>query len=126
MQGRTTSEPSDRERVLMEAVLAASKELGITHDELESMLQPRCFAETSSPSDSQFVGDAPQRLDQVASLVMIHRALLSLVGGDGGLARDWMGSPNRAFANLVPKEVMLEAGGVTVVQSYLQVMNSKS
>lgn len=124
MQGRTTSEPSDRERVLMEAVLAASKELGITHDELESILQPRCFAETSSPSDSQFVGDAAQRLDQVASLVMIHRALLSLVGGDGGLASAWMNSPNQAFASRAPKAVMLESGGMQAVLDYLRSVDS--
>lgn len=124
MQGRTASGLGDRERVLAEAVLTASKELGITHDELERMLQPQCFAETSSSSDSQCVGDAPQQLDQAALLVMIHRALLSLVGGDGCLARDWMGSPNQAFAGRTPKGVMLASGGVQVVLAYLNFVDS--
>lgn len=124
MQRRTASGLGDRERVLAEAVLTASKDLGITHDELESMLQPRCCAETSSSIDSQYVRDAPQQLDQVASLVMIHRALLSLVGRDSGLAREWIHSPNQAFASRTPKSVMLESGGAQAVLDYLNSVGS--
>ena len=124
MRRRTASGIGDRERVLAEAALTASKEIGITHEELERMLQPQCFAETSSSSDSLCVGDAPQQLDQAALLVMLHRALLSLVGGDGCLARDWMGSPNQAFAGRTPKGVMLESGGVQAVLDYLNSVHS--
>lgn len=124
MQRSTTSESSDRERVLTEAVLAASTDLGVTSDELGVMLQLSCSPAIADPSDSLRAANAPQQVDLAASLVMIHRALLPLVGGDHDLARAWMKSPNYAFSNRAPKTVMLESGGLRSVLDYLSSVDS--
>lgn len=119
MRTQETADVTDRIRVLSDAVREVASDLGITLEEIRCILGHGDSEQIPDHRDGRLIGGSRQELDRAASLVLVHRALLSLVGGDRDLARAWIGSPNKAFANQAPKTILLQDGGLMAVLDYL-------
>ena len=119
MQTQETVTSEERIRVLTDAVLEVSRDLEISQEDLGYMLRAGDRVDTADRADGCLIGDSLKDSDGAAALVSIHRALLSLVGGDRDLARAWVVAPNRAFANQTPKTILLQDGGLMTVLDYL-------
>lgn len=61
-----------------------------------------------------------------AYLVRLYRALVSLVGGDDGLARGWLRSGNDAFAGQPPIDVIKRVDGLLHVCEYLDAYRART
>lgn len=120
MQAQQPAKFEERIRVLTDAVFEVARDLELSPEDLSSMLRAGDRVDTTaSRADGRLIGDSLQDSDGAAALVLIHRALLSLVGGDRDLARAWVVAPNRAFANQTPKTILLQDRGLMTVLDYL-------
>ena len=68
------------------------------------------------------IGTSRDQYERVGHLLAIHKALRLLFPQNRDLAYRWMGTRNKAFANLTPVEVIKEQGfaGLLVVRGYLE------
>lgn len=120
MQAQQPAKFEERIRVLADAVFEVARDLELSPEDLSSMLRAGDRVDTTANhADGRLIADSLQGSDGAAALVLIHRALLSLVGGDRDLARAWIASPNRAFANQAPKTILLQDEGLMTVLGYL-------
>jgi uncharacterized protein (DUF2384 family) len=54
-----------------------------------------------------------------ALYVRFYRGLVSIVGDSDDLARDWLNSPNRTFAEQLPIDVIKQAAGLVQACEYV-------
>lgn len=121
-----TAPASDRQRVLTAAVAEAARRLGLRTTDLTRIVG------ISQPSASRLLngryvlaeGGKPWEL--AAHLVRLYRSLNALVGGDDALARSWLTSPNRAFAEAVPLAVITRVEGLVRACDYLDAQRART
>lgn len=108
-----------RVAVLSQAVVEAARRLAIGPTDLGSIVG------VSQPTASRLIqGDYSLResgkeWELSAHLVRLYRSLFSLVGGDDELARGWLRSANKAFAEQTPIALIKRVDGLLRVCEYL-------
>ncbi len=111
--------PSERARVLSTAVVEAARRLGLRSTELTAIIG------TSQPSASRLLNgkylipEGSKTWELSAHFVRLYRSVSSLVGGNDELARLWLKSPNRAFDDRQPLDVVKRVDGLLNVCAYL-------
>ena len=109
----------ERARVLTQAVVEAAARLGLKTGVLRQVLG------ISQPTASRLLhGRYLIPLDSktwelAAQFVRLYRALFAMVGGNDELARLWLESPNRAFADRAPAEIIQRIDGLLHACEYV-------
>lgn len=111
--------PEHRARVLTSAVVETARRLDLGATDLQHVLG------ISQPTASRLlhgryqIGDRSKTFELGATLVRLYRSLASLVGGSDELARAWLRSPNAAFDDRKPVDVIRRIDGLLHACEYL-------
>lgn len=108
-----------RARVLGQAVSEAARRLGIGPTELGLIIGVSQPTASRLLKGSYALRESAKGWELSAFVVRLYRSLYSLVGGDDGLARGWLHSPNKAFPGHTPIELIKHVDGLVRVCDYL-------
>jgi len=110
---------TDRARVLSQAVVEAAARLQLRTGVLRAVLG------ISQPTASRLlhgqyrIPPESKTWELAALFVRLYRALFAMVGGNDELARAWLESPNRAFGDRPPLEVIQRIDGLLHACEYV-------
>lgn len=116
---------SDRQRVLTQAVIEAANRLELGSTDIKGIIG------TSQPTASRLlrgqhhVADGSKEWELSAYFVRLYRSLSSVVGGNDELAREWLKSPNKAFAGQVPLTAIKRIDGLLYACEYLDAYRAR-
>lgn len=117
--------PSERAAVLTTAAAEVARRLNLGPSMLARIVG------ISQPTASRLMKgqyqlrESAKEWELAAHLVRIYRSLFAMVGGDEGLARDWLNAGNRAFAGDPPINQMQRIDGLLNVGRYLDAHRSR-
>jgi uncharacterized protein (DUF2384 family) len=115
----------DRAAVLTRAVAEVARRLQIGPTEVGRIVGISQPTASRIMHGKYLLKDTTKEWELAAHLVRIYRSLFSLVGGDDALARDWLHSPNKAFAGAEPISLLARVDGLLRVAEYLDAHRSR-
>lgn len=124
LEQKKTTVPQ-RTVVLSQAVVEAARRLGIGPTDVGQIVG------VSQPTASRLLNgeyslkESSKEWELSAHLVRLYRSLFSLVGGDDDLARGWMRSANKAFADQPPINVIKRIDGLLHVCEHLDAYRAR-
>ncbi|MBI5785543.1 MAG: DUF2384 domain-containing protein [Rhodocyclales bacterium] len=110
---------SKKQQVLTKAVIEASRRLELGSTDIGDVIG------TSQPTASRLlngkkcINERTKEWELAAHFVRLYRSLSSVVGGNDELARAWLKTPNRAFADQVPLDAIKRVEGLLHACEYL-------
>lgn len=108
----------DRGVVLTKAVLRAAERLGLSGGRLGEVIGVSAPTVTRMKRGEHVLEEGTKPYELAALLVRVFRSLDAIVGGEEGVARAWMRSPNTAIG-APPREAIRSISGLTRVVAYL-------
>ncbi|HTJ97013.1 MAG TPA: antitoxin Xre/MbcA/ParS toxin-binding domain-containing protein [Rhodocyclaceae bacterium] len=114
-----TAAAPDRALVLSKAVAEVAKHLSISSSELAIILGISQSSASRLMRGEYSVRDQAKEWEMAALLVRLYRGLYSIVGNNDQLAQDWLNSPNLAFGNRVPFDIIQQASGLVHACDYI-------
>lgn len=118
VQVKPVADPASQGKVVTKAVVASAERLGLNAARVADILG------VSAPTVSRmkrmdFVLEPGSKPFELAVLLIrVFRSLDAIVGGDEGVAKDWLRNPNAALS-AVPAEKLTTITGLIDVLSYL-------
>lgn len=115
----------DRSRVLTQAVTEAAARLDLKAGVLRRVLG------VSQPTASRLLHGRYQippdtkTWELAALFVRLYRALFAMVGGNDELARLWLDTPNRAFGDHIPRELIQRIDGLLHACEYVDAYRAR-
>jgi uncharacterized protein (DUF2384 family) len=116
---------ADRSRVLTQAVTEAAARLELKPGVLRQVLG------VSQPTASRLLHGQYQippdtkTWELAALFVRLYRALFAMVGGNDELARLWLDTPNRAFGERVPRDLIQRIDGLLHACEYVDAYRAR-
>lgn len=116
---RHTLSLAERTTSVMKAVQEAAVRLHLSSADLGMIMGVSQSIASGVMRGEVVIRPASTEWEQAVLIVRLHGALVSLVGGDSTLALGWFNSPNRAFADARPVDVVQRPNGLASVCEYL-------
>ncbi len=113
------TEVTPRTLVLTQAVADVTRRLGLRVNDLKDIVGISQPSATRLLRGNYLLRDKAKEWELSAHLVRLYRSLFSLVGGDYTLASGWIRSPNAAFLDQKPIDVIKRIDGMVHVCEYL-------
>lgn len=110
---------SDRQRVLTQAVVEASRRLELGSTDIKGVLGASQPTASRLLNGKAFIHEGTKEWELAAYFVRLYRSLSSMVGGNDELARAWLKSPNKAFGDNVPLASIKRIDGLLYACEYL-------
>ena len=125
MQRQINALAAERSAVLTQAVIETALRLEIGPSDIGKIVG------VSQPTASRLLNgeyalkESGKEWELSAHLVRLYRSLFSLVGGDDTLARGWLRSANKAFADQHPLAVIQRIEGLLHVCEHLDAYRAR-
>jgi len=110
---------TDRERVLCTAVVEAAGRLTLTSGDLGAIVGISQSSASRLQRGNFFLADGSKTWEMAALFVRLYRGLAAIVGNSDELAHQWLTSPNRAFAEQRPLDVIKRVEGLVRACEYV-------
>ena len=117
---RSTAKPEPRRgKVLTSATLKAAELLNVSRGQLARVIGVSAPIVSRMKSGAYLLSEKRKEWSLAALFVRASCSLDSIVAGRAEDARTWLHSPNRAFDNRVPAELIVDIRGLVHVVDYL-------
>lgn len=115
-----------RALVLTKALINVAARLELSTVELNRIVGISQSSASRLLSGSYVLKEKSKEWELAALLIRLYRGLHSIVGNDDGLARTWLKSPNRAFGDQLPGQVIAQASGLVFACDYVDAHRAAS
>lgn len=125
MEKRKKAVAATRSAVLTQALVETARRLGIGPTEIGRIVG------VSQPTASRLLNgdyvlkESTKEWELSAHLVRLYRSLFSLVGSDDNMAKGWLRSANKAFADQEPIALIRRVDGLIRVCEYLDAYRAR-
>jgi uncharacterized protein (DUF2384 family) len=109
----------DRMRVLSTAVAETARRLELKTGDLGDIIGISQSSASRLVRGQFFLAENSKQWEMAALLVRLYRGLASIVGNSDELARGWLESPNRAFAEQRPIDIIKRVDGLVLACEYV-------
>lgn len=111
--------------VLAKALVRAQSAMGIDNQQMAAILGVNRTTLARAYQSENL--DPEQNAGRLAAVVLrIYRSVHTLMGGDTRNIQHWLNTPNRAFSEQTPLQLMLSVDGLVSVAQYCDAMRGRA
>jgi hypothetical protein len=125
MEKQKKAVAADRSAVLTQALAETANRLELGPTEIGKIVGVSQPTASRLLKGEYLLKESAKEWELSAHLVRLYRALFSLVGSDDSLARGWLRSTNKAFANQEPIALIKRIDGLIHVCEYLDAYRAR-
>jgi uncharacterized protein (DUF2384 family) len=110
---------------VLDAARRAAGLLGLSQAELARVVGMDPSTLSRRISGGRGLDEGTKEYEAALLWIRLFRSLDAIVGGQDGHARDWLASPNRAFAGQRPRDLIATTEGLVRIVQYLDAHRAK-